>query len=58
MTNAQIDMNEYLLKIREGLPKMSDFQKGYFLGTIEALSAEKTEEAEGKTDEYSSMQGM
>jgi hypothetical protein len=56
MTNAQIDMNEYLLKIREGLPKMSEFQKGYFLGTIEALSAEKTEE--GKTDEDSTMQGM
>ena len=58
MTNAQIDMNEYLLKIREGLPKMSDFQKGYFLGMIEALTAEKTEEAEKETDEDSTMQGM
>lgn len=38
---------EILKTIAEALPKMSEFDKGYFLGTAEARAAEKQRKKKG-----------
>ena len=38
---------EIMETIIEGLPKMSEFEKGYVLGVIESKASEKEKEAGG-----------
>lgn len=35
-------------KLRDAIPKMSDFDKGYILGKVESMAEQKKEDAEGK----------
>lgn len=41
---------EILENIAEALPKMSDFDKGYFLGIMESKVTDKREQLNSKTD--------
>jgi hypothetical protein len=35
-------------KLRDAIPKMSDFDKGYILGKVESMAEQKKEETEEK----------
>ena len=35
-------------KLREAIPQMSDFDKGYILGKVESMAEQKKEDKEGK----------
>lgn len=35
-------------KLRDAIPKMSDFDKGYILGKVESMAEQKKEDTEGK----------
>ena len=35
-------------KLRDAIPKMSDFDKGYILGKVESMAERKKEDTEGK----------
>lgn len=35
-------------KLRDAIPKMSDFDKGYILGKVESMAERKKEDAEEK----------
>lgn len=35
-------------KLRDAIPKMSDFDKGYILGKVESMADRKKEDAEEK----------
>ena len=35
-------------KLRDAIPKMSDFDKGYILGKVESMADRKQEDAEEK----------
>jgi hypothetical protein len=35
-------------KLRDAIPKMSDFDKGYILGKVESMAEQKKEDAEEK----------
>lgn len=35
-------------KLRDAIPKMSDFDKGYILGKVESMAEQKKEDKEGK----------
>lgn len=35
-------------KLRDAIPKMSDFDKGYILGKVESMAEQRKEETEGK----------
>lgn len=35
-------------KLKEAIPQMSDFDKGYILGKVESMAEQKKEDKEGK----------
>ena len=35
-------------KLKEAIPQMSDFDKGYILGRVESMAEQKKEDKEGK----------
>ena len=35
-------------KLKEAIPQMSDFDKGYILGTVECMAEQKKEDTEEK----------
>ena len=37
-------------KLRDAIPSMSDFDKGYILGKVEAIAEEKKKSKEGKNE--------
>lgn len=37
-------------KLREAIPKMSDFDKGYILGKVESMASQKNEKDEQNHD--------